>query len=292
MTPPRHTSIAKPHWAHPDAFTPPNVTAIVAYSDPRSGRDAIALADALTRHGPRQIVIAHVAPDGDAGWARSELRLEKLARRLLGDWTQLDARTIDDRSPTRGLLRLATSEHADLVVTGPPSGTRARTTSERLLADTPCPVALAPAGWVTGPRRIDTVAVAYDGRHESEAALREGVALAPRLGARLRLVGVAPVGTLAHFGLNDDSLPAIMPPRERMASALWKAAAGFAAVPVETELQEGDAVTQLLDSAERADLLVCGAHGHSLLGRRVKSSIVHELVGRTPIPLLIVPHRN
>lgn len=64
-------------------------------------------------------------------------------------------------------------------------------TAERLLRGAPCPVVVVPAGrGTTAERGFETVACAWDGTPESDAALGAAEALARSTGATLRVIRV------------------------------------------------------------------------------------------------------
>jgi nucleotide-binding universal stress UspA family protein len=104
------------------------------------------------------------------------------------DKDQVMIRAIPSYSASRALTTVAEAEHADLVVVG---SSRQRdalrrllpATTERLVHDAPCPVAVAPRGYSGGD--IRRIGVAHDGSHEADAALRAAESLALELPAAL-----------------------------------------------------------------------------------------------------------
>ena len=183
---------------------------VIGFDGTDSGEDALALGMLLARATRAVPLVAVVHPQEypigvgrvDAEWvAYMHEQAERLlgrARRLVGEDAGAEFREIAAPSESRGLHDLAEQEQAAMVVVGsshrgPLGRTYPGSTGDRLLQGSACPVAVAPRGLrESPPERMGTVAVAYLDTPEARQALDAAVALAERVGARLRLVSVMP----------------------------------------------------------------------------------------------------
>lgn len=223
-------------------------------------------------------VVAQAAQAGDEG--------EPLERHVTGA-----------SSAGRGLEQLAGDCGAACVVLGSSRrGALGRvlpgSASERLLNGAPCPVAVAPAGYPAGsaPRRLTTVAVAYDGTPEAARALRWAGAVAARAGARVVLLhSVAPTAPREHRELYASFTEYIHGwARGELERGERTLPAGVA---VETRVVEGEAAEALAKAAEQAgaDLLVTGSRGHGPVARVLLGGTSAALVRRAALPVVVVP---
>ena len=217
---------------------------VVGYDGSDQGRDALALAEALR------------APDGVVTW--------------------LDVRSVPGASPARALHDLIEQVSPDLVVV-------AARTAERLLNGSPCPVAVAPAGFATegGPPRV--IGVAYDGSDESKSALDEGARLAARFEAAMKLITVVPPVTAAETVRVQR--------HEAFRRTLHEAAA---TLPVEARaapiLGTGRPAAVIADEAEKGiHILVMGSRSYGPLHRVFAGSTAIELMRLAPCPVIVIP---
>ncbi|HWA54010.1 MAG TPA: universal stress protein [Solirubrobacterales bacterium] len=176
---------------------------LVGYDGRPASRDALTLAKALAATGDADLTVASVRgywPEllgesyplvvkEDEHWAR------RGATKVLGD-TPFSVRILAGGHETAGLRELAEADEADIVVVG--STHRGRigrvcpgSVGERLLSDTPCPLAVAPRGLADRRFSLETIAVASDESEEAEAARRTATELAERSGASLRTLSLA-----------------------------------------------------------------------------------------------------
>ena len=177
---------------------------LVGYDGREAGRDALALAASL-RAPDGAVVAACVYPgfgrvrsesvETLLADAASQTVAEAHAQADGGDWLQL--RTVPGHSPAHGLHVFSEEIEADLVVVG--SSNRAErgrvqagSTGERLLNGSPCPVAIAPAGYAAQAGSPRVIGVAYDGSEGSETALLEAAALAAEFEASVKLITAVP----------------------------------------------------------------------------------------------------
>lgn len=78
--------------------------------------------------------------------------------------------------------------------------------------------------------------------------------------------------------------------RHVLAAAVQRAQA--AGVPHDTEVGRGDPARALIEIAERhgCDLIVMGAHGHGAVRSALIGSVSLEVVGLSPVPVMLVKH--
>ncbi|HET8822707.1 MAG TPA: universal stress protein [Thermoleophilaceae bacterium] len=254
---------------------------IAGHDGSEQGRDALALAEAL--RAPDGVVIAaHVVPCAD----NSEPALSEARDGQRPDW--LEVRAVPGGPPARGLHDLSEQLASDLVVVGSShhavSGrVRAGRTAERLLHGSPCPVAVAPAGFATegGPPRV--IGVAYDGSDESKSALNEGARLAARFEAAMKVITVVPPVTAAETVREQR--------REAFRRTLQEAAGTLPVVaraaPI---LVTGRPAEVIADEAEKGiHVLVMGSRSYGPLHRVFAGSTAIELMRRAPCPVIVIP---
>ncbi|WP_328470302.1 universal stress protein [Actinoplanes sp. NBC_00393] len=254
---------------------------------------------------PLTVAVVHPAPSAlgsgrvDAEWIADRHRVAEEvlagARSTLGDPPGAEYRTIASSSAAHGLHDLAEQVHASLLVVGSSaSGPAARlfagSTAERLLAGSPCPVAIAPAGMPNEPGAVGRIGVAYVDTPDGRAALTEAARLARRTGSPLLLVTVVARGDAAvPFLLGDDAERAFLDTaRETYEEALRKAAECVPDVRVEWELRSGDVVETLAELGE-VDVLFCGSRGYGPTRRVLLGGVSTRLLRRACRPLVVVP---
>ena len=169
----------------------------------------------------------------------------------------------------------------------------AGTIAERLLHGAPCPVAVAPTGFhADDDHAIDTIAVAYDRSDEAKAALLAATAIAPALGARLRVVEVLDprwMGTPALMAgpAYKSAAPEVeQPAREHLDDVV---AALPAYMTAEAVVIIGDPEGELAAETERVDLMIAGSRGYGPHRAVVLGSVSGRLVREASCPVLVVP---
>ncbi len=175
---------------------------LVGYDGRPASRDALTLARALAAAGDAELTVASVRGYWPELLGKSyelvvkedERWVSRGATRVLGD-TPFSVRVLAGGHETAGLRELAEAGETDVVVVG--STHRGRigrvcpgSVGERLLSDTPCPLAVAPRGLADRRFSLGTIAVANDGSEEAEAARRTATELAERTGASLRVLSL------------------------------------------------------------------------------------------------------
>ena len=136
------------------------------------------------------------------------------------------------------------------------------------------------------------IVVGYDGSDGAKVALDEAVGLAKRLSGKV-LVTYAFGGPKQYSG-------APLTPRKTLqemgAKVLEKAVAGLeqSGVTIEPILVDDNSYKGLLSvaSQHRADMIVVGTHGESLIGGVLLGSTAYRLVHSSTKPVLVVPTRK
>jgi nucleotide-binding universal stress UspA family protein len=279
---------------------------VVGYDGSERARDALALAVQL-RAGDGVVIAACVYPaTGPGSGEQLEPALADAARKTLDearngiDADRLSLRPVRGQSPAHGLHVLSEEAEADLVVVGSShrgdaGRVMAGSTGERLLNGSPCPVAVAPNGFASGPSEPRVIGVAFDGSDEAETALHEGVALARELGATLRLVMVVPPleaftrdpryrpdpsdAEIEHYRLEEF--------RRMLEGAAEPLPDELAAT---TELVEGQPADEIVERAGRGvDLLVIGSRNYGPIRRVMVGSTAIAVMRRSPCPVIVIP---
>ena len=136
------------------------------------------------------------------------------------------------------------------------------------------------------------IVVGYDGSDGAKVALDEAVGLAKRLSGKV-LVTYAFGGPKQYSG-------APLTPRKTLqemgAKVLEEAVAGLeqSGVTIEPILVDDNSYKGLLSvaSQHRADMIVVGTHGESLIGGVLLGSTAYRLVHSSTKPVLVVPTRK
>jgi nucleotide-binding universal stress UspA family protein len=258
------------------------------------GRDAIALAKALLS-GDGELALVYVevlqskpAPEADTRSDAEAQRfgLERLAR--LRDEAQIAAEVARIQAPSarHGLHDFAASRGADLLVIGagrhdPVKHLFLGDEAREVLEASPCPVAVAPAGYARRAAAIRKIGVGYDGSPESDRALE----LARKLAAEQRATVsafeavAAPVYARDVWNVEGEIEEDIERARRRIAA--------LGEVEPHAEFAD-DAVAGLRRYGASVDLLVLGAHTYRPPDRLAERSKSQRLADEPPCPLLVL----
>jgi nucleotide-binding universal stress UspA family protein len=251
--------------------------------DERGGDDGLALGRVLATALGSQLVAVTVARPGRPIATRQDLEPEGIEH------------VVEDRAgtPAAVLGAAASTRSASVLVLGSSSrGRLGRTllggTARRILTGSPCPVAVAPRGFAgTDPGSPRVIAVGFDGRGESRAALALAVTLGSHAKAALRVVSVdeGPPSDLAIGSLGTPS------PREELQEAQRGAVADLpAALRAEPRFRNGAAADVLLAECELGvDLLVVGSRCRGPLRAVLLGSVSGSLLERCACPVIVVP---
>ena len=233
-----------------------------------------------------------VGIDGDAA-ARDAFALGQCLAELLD--TSVDVVPVSGTAPDKALRSAGAARDASFIVLGP---TRRRSvaqtlrgTARRLLAESPCPLAIAPAGFADRPPRpIGKIGVGFEPTPEGAAALAVASRLAARAGGTLRAIGVVlPLSPLAIEDLRDRT-PYLENERRIVLAALDRALAelpGDVSAPADARV--GDPAVELASASRDFDLLVCGSRGRGPVRAILLGSVTERLLRGAGCPLVIVP---
>ena len=242
---------------------------VVGVDGQQGGEDAAALAGALASDGA-SIVLVTVTPSDHATGRQFDLAAEGCLpalfwaeRCLCGGSAQPVG--IAASSTGAGLESVARQRRAGLIVVG---ASRRHGIVRGLAGDdvrslepeTPCAVAVAPAGYAHHRAPIARIGVAYNGSPESEAALAQAGRLAGELSAQLQVCQVA--------GARGS------PPR---------------ATGLHFEQLDGPVTDELVACGGRVDLLVCGSRHGGPLRQIAFGRISDHLARHLGVPLIVAP---
>ena len=277
---------------------------IAAYDPAVEDRAPVELALAAARVTGAHVIAAAVYPWGlSDGWSdpspdRDHEERVNAAMRHLDTDLGVETRIIKDLSVPSALHRLARELEAGLIVVGstdrgPAGRVLTGSTAQRLLHGAPCPIALAPRGYVAEP--LDTIAVGFVDSPEGRSALRAAHMLARLAGARLRVVAALhPSGGLdaafAGPGKPERSRQLQGRHRARAETALQRAV-GALEPGVETfpELHVDDPADVLLRISRNVKLIVCGSRGYGPLRSVLLGGVSRRLVDESSCPVLVLP---
>jgi nucleotide-binding universal stress UspA family protein len=275
---------------------PSHATLVVGFDGSKRGRDALTLGRLIASGFDAALVVAVVHPfdrlmaHGKLGptppydfetYAREQAhRIAAEGRALVRDHERFDIRVVGGGSPAEALYELAAELDAAAVVVG--SSHRGHlgrispgSVAEALLSGSPCPVAIAPAGFAErAAHTLARVGVAYDESEEATRALASAEGLAVRLHASLTVVAVA------H---DSEQRRALDPRVERVVDDAPAMLAAHA------DLRTGEAWKELRDAARDLDLLVCGSRRYGPLRRVLLGSVSARLIRNAPCPVLVIP---
>jgi nucleotide-binding universal stress UspA family protein len=262
---------------------------LVGVDGTANGRSAIALAAQLLDPAG-QLTLAHVHPGSVA--EQTDASRELLERERAAAGVNAELVSVIAPSPGRGLHTQAEEQRADLLVVGSSSrGLLGRTMlgddTRASLNGAPCAVAIAAHGYGQPPAPILTVGVAYNGSHESEAAMDAARAIAERHRASLHAMDVVSLPTYAFTG--------IIPPitGEGLESLLVEARALIDAHQgVEGRAVYGLAGEELAAFGDQLDLLVVGSRSYGPWQRLVLGSTSNYLQRHARCSLLVLPRAS
>jgi nucleotide-binding universal stress UspA family protein len=270
------------------------------------GRDAIVLSSMLARATDAELMLiaVHVAPITrfvePEGLDSSSLRKQVWAdvanaRDALAPEARIEVQS--DAVLWRGLRHVVRFQHADMLVVGSSSeareghgrlGRHARELQEHLER----PLAIAPRGVQHRPKaRLERIGVGFDGRPESQAAVRLSGCIAVAAGAELEARGVVDDRVVA--GLRVE---AVIPKRgetvERELASLSEhahAAARGTGAQAQIDVAPGRPTDALRELCGQVDLLVIGSSHSAPPGRIMLGSTGEALLRDAPGPVLVVP---
>jgi nucleotide-binding universal stress UspA family protein len=280
---------------------------VVAVDGSSRDVDALRLGGRIAELLAAPIVAAHAHPDervadllGDGAHERvlravAEQMREDAARHLQG--ADVTMTLLADRSPARAMHRLAATDRAHMIVVGASERGRVGlirpgSTSERIIQGSPCPVAVAPAGFGSGERvALESIGCAFDAQPPARAALAEAVRLAKAAGVRLQVMAVFEPITFGHLPVAPplDLRTVNASIRSSLERQLDDAVAGVRGVETEPVLLDGDAGERLSEQTESLDLLVVGSRGYGPLRSVLLGGVSGQVIRRARCPVVVCP---
>jgi nucleotide-binding universal stress UspA family protein len=284
-------------------------TVLVGVDGSERSADALALSVTLADALGVAPLAAYVHPYGDLRNVMAETQYEDAIDQLADSVHEqmrslkmpVDKRAmtvLGDRSPARGLHRLAEERSADLVVLGSshrsgigrvfPGGT-----AERMLGGAPCAVAVAPSGYAQRRQPLRTIGLAFDGTPEGDAALHWARQLAAGSDVGVRVISVhehlPEAMGVATYGLPIESVN--QQRGERLQRELARAMQELARVDVAVDavLVDGEPAQVLVERAADLDLLVLGSRGYGPFGRALLGSVSSAVIRDSTTPVLVAP---
>lgn len=204
---------------------------------------------------------------------------------------ETEVRTYVGASPAHVLCDLAEDGDLDLVIVGSPHrGALGRaligSVAEALLHGARVPIVLAPRDYAKQSHdSLRSIAVAYDGTTESDAALHRAEGLALASGAALEVLTVVAPSAVVSKVLVEGRSP-IPQPYAVIEKAIDEV---DDALEVHAHMLIGPVAEAVANACEDADLLVTGSRDYGPLERVLVGSIASLLVHTAPCPVLVVP---
>lgn len=205
---------------------------------------------------------------------------------------RVDTLTYLGGSPARVFEGFTVENAIDLIAVGAPrhgafGRALASSVGQTLLHGAPVPVATAPHRYADrAPAELGTVAVAYDGGAESQAALAYAGALVKATGAKLDVLTVerptAPISGAIAYTL---ALPEDVDDIQRQALEEVDPS-----ISLRRRVLHGETADALAAACgDGVDLLVVGSRGYGTVERVLLGSTSTALLHESPCPTLVVP---
>lgn len=291
---------------------------IIGVNPDSADSDAMALGSLLARDLGGAPVLAHVYPVAfdypsmahvDVEWVdylqqeSADILAEAAERfRLRFGWEHVETASTGHRSSGRGLINLAEERGAALVVIGSaPSTDVGRfgigSTADKLLHDSPVPVALAPVGYTRASvEALGRVVVAFQNTTESLASLISGAEYAEQLQVPLRILTLLIRHRMFGSNLGADAEEMVLRQFEEDSRAAHSEALAeiTISVPTDSVTPTGDSVRAAMERIDWAgdELLLLGSAAGGPLRRVFLGDMTYKLVRATPVPAVVLPRRT
>ncbi len=273
---------------------------IIVGIDGRSGgRDALAAAEAIAV--PDAVVelvcvYPYLAVFGRDAEAVFDVQARTAAEDVLAEAAASAGRPVHTlalraSSVARGLHQRADESDADLIVVGNPHRSLRRRvvtgdTCRALLHSAPCAIAMVPSGIAALSPTAMRVTVGYDGRPESQEALRAARDLARRTDVPLHVVvAVSPPRPFAPGDAFLFDFDAVVEQGVRRAQAV----VDELGADVTGDVRVGAPIAVLADAARDSDVLVVGSRGYGAVRRVVLGSVSEAMVARAGCVVVVIP---
>ena len=284
-------------------------TILVGMDASETAGDALALARVLEEPLGARTSAVYVHPYGAAEGVLGDEKYREVTRELADSVhshmrdlavpvEERELRLVADRSPARGLQRTAEAGGAALIAIG--SSRRSRVgrvfpggTGERLLAGSPCPVAVATRGFAGKAAPLRMIGCAFDGTEESHAALTSARALASATQGKVLVLAVHE--PLVGAGVAEVKGVPFVPVNAALRSDLERQLAEAEGklrehgITVRGKLLDGDAARALAEESRGLDVLVTGSRGYGPKRAVLVGSVSGELLRTAECPVVVVP---
>ena len=284
---------------------------LVAWSPSKTARDPVEFGLAASRVTGAPLIVVNVRRGGpladqfatvDDSVGDDAQGLEHLRLDFERSRTKAEIEVIDDRTGTGGLSRAVEKHKPLLLVLG--SSKRGSVgsvllggTAERILHETPCPIAVVPKGYKRPEQGVQLVGVAFSPTPEGREALEAAATIARRGGARLRAITVHEGAERQSSGLMAEQHREVdvregTGARHRLAveaelrAALEEFAAG---VDTETDVLAQDPGDALIAASRHVDMLVMGSRAQGPRRAVVLGSVSRKVIGGAACPVLVLP---
>jgi nucleotide-binding universal stress UspA family protein len=290
-------------------------TIIAGIDGSERSRDAVALGRTLARRldagltlvcaYPYQPIPFQIeVPEYGAELRRRATEHLERAADLLAGVSPVRTRAIGCLSPARAIQIAAEESAAAAIVVGSSrhggiGRVLSGTVTDRLLNGSPCPVAVAPAGyWGHTDQRLRRIGVAYDGSAESALALDAASDIAGRGETTLELIHVLDPahGTVSRVagGIGYQEILARHERADVDREAAEEHLAGVVAQLPDPDVASfrvvvGDPTRVLAEASEELDLLVCGSRGYGPLHSVLVGGLSGRLIRCAACPVLVTP---
>ena len=277
----------------------------VGFDGSQAGLDALMLGELLALTLGSELVAVRVSDSSSADeLAQVEAGLESdLASALRRSEVRRRAVVLGGGSPSKALSSLATREpEIGMIALGcshraglgrfVPGGV-----AERLLAGSPCSIAVAPRGFAEPAEdqapggRLRVIGVGFDASPESGAALEMATRIAAAAEATLRVIAVSrqvPIGleTAPAAAGVPVSAPVTIDLQARLHDAVAELPGELRALAI---YERGTPARCLLDRAEEGiDLLVMGSRGHGPVGSALLGTTSAEILRNACCAVVVV----
>ncbi len=278
-------------------------TIVVGYDGSDESRDALALGSLFAQGFDGTLVVVvidefHVFVGAPAaGEERAAYLRDTLAEAAVDLGDQDFRRETMSGSVPECLGLISDRVSADLLVIGSTHRGEvgkvvAGSVADRLLAGSPCAVAVAPKGFAArGQSGFGRIGVGFDGEEESMEATRIAAEAAIATGATLQLIAVAsePIEVLTGlaWGTSSRYLTFV---HEQLDAEISKMSAGL--LPESEcsgEVLDGDPAEVLRSRSGELDLLVLGSRGYGPLRRVFLGGVSSKVMHGASCPVLITP---
>jgi nucleotide-binding universal stress UspA family protein len=277
-------------------------TIVVGVDGREGGRDALALAGRLALLNGGELIAVRVLPfdyyvtrAGSPPYASLAEHdgMHEVERDLADAGLTATVRVLGDRSPARGLHRIAEQTDADVIVVGSTHHSMigrvfAGDDAAGTVHAAPCAVAVAPRGLADREwHHVDRIGVGFDSGPEAAQALALAARLASDCDAKLavRSVVTSPISAVDMSAYDTDWLERSKQVAEE---ELAKALSGLD-VEATGDVVVGLPAEELAELSQDVDLLVLGSRGWGPVRRAMAGSTAAGVMRKAYAPVLVLP---